>query len=62
MFEQIKEFCEERSITIEQFERIIGVSPGYVYKLRRGHKPSYAIAKKIAVLLNKSIEDFVEGE
>lgn len=61
MFEQIQQFCEKQKITIEQFERAIAVSPGYVYKLKGKHKPSYKVAKKIATLLDKSIEDFVEG-
>ena len=56
MFERIKKFCEERSVTIEQFERIIGVSAGYTYKLKN-HTPSVKIAKKIAVLLDTSLED-----
>lgn len=62
MFEQIKKFCEEQGITIEQFEKAIDVSPGYTYKLKGKHKPSYKVAKKISVLLGKSIEEFVEGE
>ena len=61
MFEQIQRFCETQDLTIEQFERAIGVSPGYVYKLKGKHKPSYRVAKKIATLLDKSIEEFVEG-
>ncbi len=62
MFEQIQEFCDKQKITIEQFEKAIGVSPGYTYKLKGKHKPSYKVAKKIATLLEKSIEEFVEGE
>lgn len=62
MFEQIQKFCEKQKITIEQFEKAIAVSPGYVYKLKRNHKPSYKVAKKIATLLDKSIEEFVEGD
>ncbi len=62
MFEQIQQFCEQQKITIEQFERAIDVSPGYVYKLKGKHKPSYKVAKKIATLLGKSIEEFVEGK
>lgn len=60
MFEKIKQFCEERSVTIEQFERIIGVSAGYTYKLKN-HTPSVKIAKKIAVLLEMSLEDLFEA-
>ncbi len=62
MFEKIKRFCEKQNITIEQFERAIGVSAGYVYKLQGKHKPSYKVAKKIATLLDMSIEEFVEGD
>lgn len=61
MFEKIKKFCEERSVTIEQFERIIGVSAGYTYKLKN-HTPSAKIARKIAVLLEVSIEDLFDDE
>ena len=61
MFEKIKKFCEERSVTIEQFERIIGVSAGYTYKLKN-HTPSAKIARKIAVLLEVSIEDLFDNE
>lgn len=62
MFEKIQKFCEEQKLTIEQFEKAIGVSPGYTYKLKGKHKPSYKVAKKIATLLDMSIEEFVEGE
>ena len=62
MFEKIQSYCEKQKITIEQFERAIGVSPGYVYKLRKGHKPSYKVAKKISTLLEMSIERFVDGD
>lgn len=61
MFERIKRFCDKQNVTIEQFERVIKVSPGYTYKLKRGHKPSYKVARKIAVLLETTIEDFVES-
>lgn len=62
MFEKIKRFCEKQNITIEQFERAIGVSPGYVYKLKGRHTPSFKVAKKIAALLDATIEEFVEGD
>lgn len=62
MFERIKEFCEDVGITIEQFERVIKVSAGYTYKLKKDHKPSYKVARKIAVLLDTTIEDFVESK
>lgn len=59
MFEAIKQFCAERNVTIEQFERLIGVSAGYTYKLQK-HKPNYKIAKKIAVLLDVSVEELFD--
>lgn len=62
MFEKIKKFCEEHGITIEQFEKAIDVSPGYTYKLKGKHKPSYKVAKKISTLLDMTIEEFVEGK
>ena len=60
MLEKIRKFCDEQELTIEQFEKAIGVSPGYVYKLSKGHKPGMKILRKIVVLLDTTIEEFCE--
>ena len=60
MLEKIKAFCEKQDITIEQFEKAINVSPGYVYKLSKGHKPGMKILRKIVALLETTIDDFCE--
>lgn len=60
MLEKIKAFCDKQGITIEQFEKAIDVSPGYVYKLGKGHKPGMKILRKIVALLETTIEDFYE--
>lgn len=56
---KIRDFCEKQEVTIEQFERVLCVSPGYIYKLK-GHTPGAKIAKKLAVILEISLEDVFE--
>ena len=60
MLERIKAFCEKQGVTIEQFEKVIDVSPGYVYKLGKGHKPGMKILRKIVVLLETTVEEFAD--
>lgn len=59
MFDKIKSFCEKREVTIENFEKVIGVSPGYVYKLK-DHQPGMTIARKLAVILGMTLEEIHE--
>ena len=59
MLDLIQTFCREQGVTIEQFEKVIKVSPGYVYKLK-DHQPGMAIARKLAVILGMSLEDIHE--
>lgn len=59
MYEKIKDFCDKQGITIEQFEKAIGVSAGYIYRLK-DHQPGYKIARKLSVLLGMSLEEVHE--
>lgn len=56
LLETVKKFCAERGITVEQFEKAIGVSANYLYKLGK-HKPGIKIAKKLSVLLEIPLEE-----
>lgn len=55
MLETVKKFCEKQKVTVEQFERVIGVSANYLYKLDK-HKPGIKIARKLAVVLEIPLE------
>lgn len=55
MVDKIKEYCKERNCTIEEFERVLGLSNNYVYKLNK-HSPSAKVANKIAVVLETTVE------
>ena len=59
MYEKIKDFCEDRKITIAEFERICGFSKGYICKIDNVH-PSARAIKRIAQVLGISVEDLME--
>lgn len=61
MVEKIKAYCTKRAgreCTIDEFERVLGLSKNYVYRLDK-HQPSAKIAKKIAVVLDTTVEDLL---
>lgn len=61
MVEKIKEYCtsrEGRECTIDEFERVLGLSKNYVYRLDK-HQPSAKVARKIAVILDTTVEELL---
>lgn len=62
MVEKIKEFCADHNgykCTIDEFERVLGLSKNYVYRLDK-HQPSAKIAKKIAAVLETTVEELIK--
>lgn len=55
MIEKIRAYCQEHKCTIEEFERVLGLSKNYVYRLDK-HSPSAKVANKIAVVLETTVE------
>lgn len=56
MLETVKAFCKEQEVTVEQFERVLKISPNYLYKLDK-HKPGIKIARKLSVILEIPLEE-----
>lgn len=56
MLETVKRYCEKQKTTVEHFEKVIGVSANYLYKLDK-HKPGIKIAKKLSVILEIPLEE-----
>ena len=59
MYEKIKQFCDERKITIAVFERVCGFSKGYICKID-GLRPSAKAVKRIAQVLGVPVEELME--
>lgn len=59
---RIKKYRIEKGYKLEDFAKLVGVSTGYMCHLEKGTRtnPSYPIMKKIALILNKSIEEIFE--
>ena len=60
MYEKIRTFCDDKGITIVQFESICGTSRGYMEKLKR-HSPSVKVAKRIAQVMGITIDELLDG-
>ena len=56
MLNTVKRFCEKQKVTVDQFERVLDISPNYLYKLDK-HKPGIKIAKKLSVILEIPLEE-----
>lgn len=56
MFDKIKTFCDEKGISMAQFERICGTSKGYMDKLQK-HDPSAKVALRIAQVMGTTVEE-----
>lgn len=56
MLDTVKNYCDKQKVTVEQFERVIGVSANYLYKLDK-HKPGIKIARKLSVILEIPLEE-----
>ena len=62
---KIREYRKKEGMTLEEMEKKIGISIGYLCHLEKGTRknPSTNIMEKVAKLLGKNIaEIFFEGE
>ena len=59
MYEFIKAFCDEKGLSIEQFENLIGVSENYVYKLKYGN-PGAKLVVRMSQVMNVPVEVIME--
>lgn len=59
-FDNIKQLCDERSISIAQFENDIGLPGRNSYKWK-DHNPNVAIAAKIAKYFEVPVETLMNG-
>ena len=61
MHEKIRKFCDEKKITIAAFERVCGLSNGYVDKIEKlSLKPSLKHTKRMAQVMGISIEELID--
>lgn len=60
MFEKIRDFCREVNISISQFERICGLSNGYVNKMRDKENPGVKAAYRMAQVMGITVEELLE--
>ena len=60
VLEKVKSACKEKKTTIAELERDAGFAKGMVYKWER-HSPSINNLAKVANILDKPIDYFVEG-
>lgn len=56
MYELIKKFCDDKGISIEQFEKICNFSENYVYKLQYGNPGSKRLMR-ISQVLDVPVEE-----
>lgn len=61
MYEKIKQFCDEKGISIKQFESICGTSNGYMDKLRTS-QPGVRIAKRIAQVMGITVDELLKDD
>lgn len=61
LYEIVKKFCEEKGISVFQFERICGCSNGYIRRLsERGHSPSMKLTKRVAQVMGMTVDELIE--
>ena len=61
MYDKIQKFCEDKGISVAQFERICGFGNGYVAKLKN-HAPGTVKARRIAQVLGVSLTSLLDEE
>lgn len=61
MYEKIRLFCDDKGISVQQFESICGVSSGYVTKLKKS-EPGVRTAKRMAEVMGITIEEFLKND
>lgn len=59
MYELIKKFCDEKGITVEQFENLCGMSENYVYKLQYGN-PGTKFTIRISQVMGVPVEELMK--
>lgn len=62
MYERIKMLCEKYDMNIHQLEMAVGVSNGYVTKLRNGASPTTEKILAIADYFGVSLDWLITGE
>ena len=61
MYEKIRGFCDKNRITIAAFERVCGLSNGYVDKIEKhALQPSLKNTKRMAQVMGISIEELTD--
>lgn len=61
IYERIKELCKKNGISVNELEKRLNYSRGYLCKIDK-HKPSHETLEMIADELNSSITYLVKGE
>ena len=61
MYEKVEKFCTEAKISISAFERICGLSNGYIGKLKKS-KPGIKAAARIAQVMGVTVDDLLSEE
>lgn len=61
MYEKVKSFCDDKGISVRQFESICGLSSGYVLKLRK-NEPGVRTAKRIAEVMGITVEELLKND
>lgn len=59
-FDNVKKLCDERCVTIAQFENDVGIPGRNSYKWK-DHNPNVALAVKIANYFGVTVETLMEG-
>lgn len=59
-FDNVKTLCDERAVSIAQFETDVGITGRNSYKWR-DHTPNVAVAIKIAKYFGVPVERLMEG-
>lgn len=61
IYERIKQLCKKNGISVNQLEKKIGYSKGYLCKIDK-HKPTMETLEMIADELNTSVTFLTKGE
>ena len=59
-YDNVKQLCDEKAITIAQFENDVGIPGRNSYKWK-DHNPNVALATKIAKYFEVSVETLMAG-
>lgn len=62
VIDKIKDICEQRSLTITELGRLIGLKKSSIYSIINNGNPTVETLEKIAKALNVSIRDFFDED